>query len=194
MWRLRTEEALPLLNGILGISDRLEPRDTSSPTSGGRREALSDGSAGNICAMLAAKLMYFLRLKFFPSKSGSSLSPAFSMTTAILTMRYAILQSSRRAVSATPDKSMAAVGHTSVKDGAIESLHSASQLRCQRTVCRQGTRVFVIFFQFTDMQPSTVSQIQKNVCLVAHLNHAGFGVNAFFLFEYPARSEIFHFR
>ena len=64
MWRLRTEVALPLLNGILGISDRLEPRDTLSLTSGGRREGLSDGSAENICAMLVAKLMYLLRLCF----------------------------------------------------------------------------------------------------------------------------------
>ena len=130
--------------------------------------------------MFVAKHIYLQRQKFFPSKSGFSLSPAFSMTAAILTMRCATVQSSRWAVSATPDNSMAAVGHTSVKDGAIESLHSASQLRCERTVCRQATRVFVIFFQFTDMQPSTVSRIQKNVCLVAHLNRSGFGVNAFY--------------
>ena len=90
MWRLRTEVALPFLNGILGISDRLEPRDTLSPTSGGRREALNDSSAGNICAMLVAKLMYLLRLELFPSKSGFSLNNAFSMTAAILAMRYPI--------------------------------------------------------------------------------------------------------
>ena len=75
MWRLRTEVGLPLLSGNLGIYDRLEPRDTLSPTSGGRREALSDGSAEDTCAMLVAKLRNLLRLSFFPRKAASVSAP-----------------------------------------------------------------------------------------------------------------------
>ena len=144
--------------------------------------------------MFVAKHIYLLRQKFFPSKSGFSLSPAFSMTAAILTMRCAIVQSSRWAVSATPDNSMAAVGHTSVKDGAIESLHSASQLRCERTVCREAyTLVCHLFSIYGYAAVDGVPDSKK--CLPSRpFEPFRLRCKRFLLFEYPARWEIFHFR